>query len=186
MRARRRRSARLTPPVLRDLREHGVVIGGVGDDGDEFVVLRGGADQGRAADIDILDAGLAVGARRDRRGERVEVADQQVDLADAVRRERREMIGPVAPRQEAAMYRRMQCLDPAVEHFRKAGDLRATSVTGSPASASARAEPPVETSATPRDTSARANGASPCLSLTEISARRIGRGRVVQSAWLPC
>ena len=73
---------------------------------DEFVVFRGGADQGRAADIDILDAGLAVGARGDGRGERVEVADQQVDLADAVRGERGEMVGPVAPRQQPAMHRR--------------------------------------------------------------------------------
>src|SRR5689334_24316831 len=52
--------------------------------------------------------------------------------------------------------------------------MDATSVTGNPASCSARAEPPVETSATPRAASARANGASPSLSLTEISARRIG------------
>src|SRR5438270_5555998 len=55
----------------------------------------------------------------------------------------------------------------------------ATSVTGSPASASVRAELPVETSATPRSMSARANGTMPLLSLTEISARRIGRGPVV-------
>ena len=31
------------------------------------------------------------------------------------------MLGQVAPRQDAAMHFRMQGLDPAVEHFRKAG-----------------------------------------------------------------
>src|SRR5882757_7377372 len=51
----------------------------------------------------------------------------------------------------------------------------ATSVTGSPASAIVRAELPVEISATPCAVSPRANGTMPVLSLTEISARRIGR-----------
>ena len=112
------------PAQARDLAEHGVVIRRVGDDCHKFVVFRGGADQGRAADIDILDAGLAVGARGHGRSERVEVADQQVDLADAVRGERVEMVGPVAPRQQPAMHGGMQCLDPPVEHFREAGHLR--------------------------------------------------------------
>src|SRR5207248_962303 len=58
----------------------------------------------------------------------------------------------------------------------------ATSVTGSPASCRARADPPVEISATPCDTSPRANVASPVLSLTEIRARRIGRGASVITA----
>src|SRR5437870_11322624 len=55
----------------------------------------------------------------------------------------------------------------------------ATSVTGSPASAIVRAELPVETSATPCAASPRANGTIPLLSLTEISARRIGHGPLI-------
>src|SRR5579875_447387 len=51
----------------------------------------------------------------------------------------------------------------------------ATSVTGRPAAASARAVPPVESSTTPRAARAAANGTSPLLSLTESSARRIWR-----------
>src|SRR5437763_5793870 len=51
----------------------------------------------------------------------------------------------------------------------------ATSVTGTPATARDCAEPPVEIMVTPCATSARANSTIPLLSLTEISARRIGR-----------
>src|SRR5437762_3061909 len=51
----------------------------------------------------------------------------------------------------------------------------ATSVTGNPASLSAFAVPPVETSVTSRCTRARANSISPVLSETEISARRTVR-----------
>src|SRR5262245_8596767 len=51
----------------------------------------------------------------------------------------------------------------------------ATSVTGSPASASSLAVPPVDTSATPRWCSARAKSTTPVLSDTEINARVIDR-----------
>src|SRR5436853_85648 len=59
------------------------------------MVLRGGADQGRAADIDILDAILAPCARRDGLRERVEVRDEEIDLADAVLGQGCEMVGAV-------------------------------------------------------------------------------------------
>ena len=52
----------------------------------------------------------------------------------------------------------------------------ATSVTGSPAAASACAEPPVDRIATPRSARDAAKAAIPVLSLTEISARRIWCG----------
>ena len=85
------------------------------------MVLRGGADQRRAADIDVLDTVFAAGARGDRRGERVKVGHQEVDLADTVLGQRREVVGPVAPRQQSTMDRRMQGLDASVEHLRRAG-----------------------------------------------------------------
>ena len=43
--------------VLAELREHGTVLRGVGDDRDPRVVLRGGACHGRPADVDGLDVG---------------------------------------------------------------------------------------------------------------------------------
>src|SRR5262245_56890360 len=49
-----------------------------------------------------------------------------------------------------------------------------TSVTASPASISALAEPPVESSATPRSARKRAKATRPVLSETEISARVMG------------
>src|SRR5947199_363959 len=52
----------------------------------------------------------------------------------------------------------------------------ATSVTGTPAAARVCAEPPVEIMVTLRAASSPANATSPLLSLTEISARRIGKG----------
>src|SRR5271166_516602 len=58
----------------------------------------------------------------------------------------------------------------------------ATSVTATPAAARVRAEPPVETMVTPRAANAPANATIPLLSLTEISARRIGRGFAVIAA----
>ena len=58
-----------------------------------------------------------------------------------------------------------------------------TSVTGRPASRSARAVPPVETSSKPRATSARPNAASPVLSLADRSARLgVGRARSAAAA----
>ncbi len=56
-----------------------------------------------------------------------------------------------------------------------------TSVTGSPAAASACADPPVEIKTTPRAANAAAKGTIPVLSLTEISARRIGCGAVTMN-----
>jgi hypothetical protein len=66
-------------------REHGVVVRVIDDDGGVLVVLRRGAQHGRAADVDVLDRfGIgAVGACR-RRFERVEIHDEQVDDAYAM------------------------------------------------------------------------------------------------------
>src|ERR1700730_1117535 len=58
----------------------------------------------------------------------------------------------------------------------------ATSVTGTPAAARVCADPPVEMMITPRAASALANATIPVLSLTEISARPIGRGLAVIAA----
>ena len=49
--------------VLGELVEHRRVVGRVDDDGDEVVVLGRGADQRRAADVDVLDRGREVARR---------------------------------------------------------------------------------------------------------------------------
>src|SRR5580692_6980822 len=58
----------------------------------------------------------------------------------------------------------------------------ATSVTGTPAATRVCAEPPVDIIVTPRAARARPNSTIPLLSLTEINARRIGRGFAVIAA----
>src|SRR5699024_240847 len=68
------------------------VLGGVDDDGHGRVVLRGGADHGRAADVDLLDAGVEVGAGGDGRGERVQVHHDQLERLDAEVVELREVV----------------------------------------------------------------------------------------------
>ena len=55
-----------------------------------------------------------------------------------------------------------------------------TSFTGTPASRSALAEPPVDRISTPLAASACANGTRPVLSETEISARRMGTMSVMR------
>lgn len=102
--------------------QQGLVVGGIGDDGDTGVVLGGGADHGGAADVDVLDGifqgdvGLGHGL-----AEGVEVHAHQVDGGDAVLLDGGQVLGQVAAGQDAAMHLGMQGLDAAVEHFREAG-----------------------------------------------------------------
>ena len=90
------------------------------------MVLGGGADHRRAANVDVLDAVRVVGAGGDGRLERVKVDRDQVDRADIMRRHRRLVAGVTAPGEQAAVDFRMQRLDPAVHDFgktRMVGDL---------------------------------------------------------------
>ena len=88
------------------------------------MVLRRGADHRGPADVDVLDAVLEAGAFVDGGLERIEIDHQQIDRRDAVRLHGLRMFGVVADRQQSAMHFRMQRLDPAVHHFRKAGQVR--------------------------------------------------------------
>jgi hypothetical protein len=90
---------------------------------DRLVVLGCGADHGRAADVDVLDAFLVAGTRGDGCLERVEVHHQQVDRLDAVRRHLPAMLIVLAQPQQAAMDLRVERLDPAVQDLRVPGDL---------------------------------------------------------------
>ena len=81
-------------------------------------------DHRGAADVDILDAGLVVGALGDRLLEGVKVHHQKVDLLDPMRDHRADMGIVVAQRQKPAMHSRMQGLDPAIHHLGKTRHIR--------------------------------------------------------------
>ncbi len=119
---RRRSAAELRAVVGREVGEHGLVVRGIGHHCHAVVVLGGATDQRRPADVDVLDAVLEGRATRHGGGEGIEIRNQEIDRRDAVPRDRFQMVGPVAPRQESAVDCRMQRLDPPVQHFRKAGD----------------------------------------------------------------
>ena len=103
--------------------DEGLVVGGVHEHVDERVVLGGGANHGGAADVDVLDALRKVAARRDGLAERVEVDCDDVDVADVVLLDGLDVGLEVAAREDAAVHRRVESLDPAVEHLGEAGDL---------------------------------------------------------------
>ncbi len=103
---------------------HRIVVLRPGGDGNETVVLGGGADQRRPADVDVLDAGREPGAARDRLLEGIEVHHQQVDRRDVVHRHRELVLLVVAAGKQPAVDHRMQRLDPAVHDLREAGVIR--------------------------------------------------------------
>ena len=109
--------------MRREFVEQRGVIAGVDQHRDIVMVFRRGADHRRAADIDVLDAVGEIAAARDGFLERIEIDHQNIDRANVVRAHRFGMGGIVADREQAAMHRRMQRLDPAVHHFGKAGQI---------------------------------------------------------------
>ena len=96
----------------------------LGQHGHEVVVLRRGANQRRAADVDVLDAVLRGGALRHRRLERVEVDRHEVDRRNAVLRHLRQMLRQIAAAEDATVDLRHQRLHPAVQDLRKPGVRR--------------------------------------------------------------
>jgi len=111
------------PVVPVHLLQKGGVVAGIGQHGDMGVVLGGGADHRRPADIDVLHRLGLAGTARHRRLERVEVDDQEVDGRDAVRLHRRHMRGIVAQGQQPAMHAGVQGLHAAVHHLGEAGHV---------------------------------------------------------------
>ena len=88
------------------------------------MVLGGGADHGRTADVDVLDTIVVACAFRQSRFERIEIDHQQVDRRDAVALHRLLVFGIVSDSEQTAMHLRMQRLDPSVHHFRKTRQFR--------------------------------------------------------------
>ena len=106
-----------------ELVEHQRVVARLDHDGNVGVILGGGADHGRAADIDILDAIVEARAARDGLLERIKVDHQQIDRVDVMGAHRFGMRGISPDGEEPAVHGRMQRLDAAVHHLRIAGQL---------------------------------------------------------------
>jgi hypothetical protein len=88
------------------------------------VVLRGRADHGRAANVDLLEDVREVHPRlRERLGERIEIHAQQVDEAKLVRLYLVELFGHIAPREQARVDAGVKGLDPALEDLREPGEF---------------------------------------------------------------
>ena len=100
------------------------VIGRIGEDRHEAVVLRRRAHHRRAADVDVLDHFLAARALGDGRFEGIEVDHHQIDRADPVGLHRGDVLGIVAQSEQPAMHSRVQGLHPPVHHLGKAGEFR--------------------------------------------------------------
>ena len=85
------------------------------DHADMVMVLGRRSHHGRTSDIDQLDRRIG--------GERVEVADHQVDETDAQSLQGVEMFGLGPVGQDPAVDGRMECLHPAAEHLGCAGQI---------------------------------------------------------------
>ena len=99
------------------------VIAGVHDDRDVAVILGGGTNHSRAADVDIFDAIGETGAPPDRRLERIEIHHEKIDRRDAMRQHRRHMFWIFPYGQKPAMDLRMQSFHPSVKEFGKPGQI---------------------------------------------------------------
>jgi hypothetical protein len=100
------------------------VVGGIHHHHHTAEILGSRAHQGRPADIDLLDQRVKRRRRVRRRLHKwIEIDDDDVDQADAVRGNCGQIVGPIASGQDAAMQGRVKRLHPAVEHLGKAGHL---------------------------------------------------------------
>jgi hypothetical protein len=77
----------------------------------------------RATDVDLLDALLRPGTGRHGLGERVQVADQQVERRHLELVQLRQVLGLAGVGEQAGMDPGVQRLDPPVQALRERGDL---------------------------------------------------------------
>ena len=113
-----------TSPLGAKLAEHRLVVLGSRDRHDVGVVLRGGTQERRAADVDLLDRVLPRDVEpADGALERVEVDADEVDRRDPVGCELRHVLGHVAARQDPSVDGRVQRHDPVAQQLRESGQL---------------------------------------------------------------
>ena len=110
--------------VRRERGQHGRIIVRVHHNAHVGVILGRGAQQGRPADIDVLDR-VGKAAVRPGHGlfKRVEVDHHQIDGFEVVLGHGLKMAGVAPAVQNAGVYAGVQGLHPAVEHFGKAGKV---------------------------------------------------------------
>ncbi len=94
------------------------------DDDDRLMVLRRGSDHRGPTDVDLLDCVLEPDVRPQHGvDERVEVAAHEVDLAKAALGQRLDVLGRVAPGQDAGVHAGMERLDAAVQDLWESGQV---------------------------------------------------------------
>ena len=143
--------------ALAQRRLQGGIVERIGHDRDPCGVLRGGADHGRPADVDVLDRRRGVGAARNRRLERIEVHDQAIDALECRARSSAARCSGSSRSASSPPWMRGCSVftRPSIISGKPVTAL--TSVTARPASASVLAVPPVERISTPCAASARAS-----------------------------
>ena len=97
------------------LRQHRFVCGRINQNPYVRIVLCGGAHHRRATDVDQLDRRVGT--------ERIEVAHDEIDRGDVVRRDGVEVFDNRPVGQDAGVQTRVQGLDPAVEHLGESCDV---------------------------------------------------------------
>ena len=109
----------------RELFEHLCVVGRIDDDEHVAEILGGGADQARAADVDLFHQRVETRVRILRRlREGIEVDDDQVNRRYPVSGDRFEVVRTGTTCQDAGVDGGMQRLHPAVHHLGEPGDVR--------------------------------------------------------------
>ncbi len=96
------------------------VVSRVDEDEDEGIVLGGGADDGRPADVDLLQALVVAGAGGHRLDEGVEVHADQVYGGDVTAPQVLHVLGHVPAGQDAAVEDGMDALDATAQYLREA------------------------------------------------------------------
>src|SRR5262245_4011703 len=88
-----------------------------------LIVLRRRPDHTGAADVDILDDLIEGRAACHRRFERIKIDDHQIDGNDFMLFHLRDVFRVVSQGENSAMNSWVECLYPAVHHFRKPSDF---------------------------------------------------------------
>ena len=89
--------------------------------GHRRVVLRGGAHHGRAADVDLLHAGIEVGSGGHGLGERVQVHNDQLEGLDTQVLQLLQVVFLTGVGQDSCVHARVQGLHAAFQHLRESG-----------------------------------------------------------------